>query len=377
MPDRSSQEAAQKTACASCGGGLRICDGRGCRCSVCGAPWLLADVAPPNASQEAATRVLSELLERARQYLAWVDEPQFEPCQRCQGKGYHHGFGENGADPDWCESCGGPGEQTTEPGTWSPDDLLREIVAVLATPPASPSDHRGYNVAQMEGRECPGCGASDGYCLCPKPHGRLCKAFGAGTNSTGRAMDCDCTPPASPAEPEQPATKVLSRLRDRIQAHESYCQFNKPNCDGTDGCRDIELMREAAAVLATPRAPSFKCKARASADPPQDCDWPFCGCDSYAEKVITALEESGKLVATPPASPAEPKGCINCGEANDGGYMGGKGVDEGSIGPFCSQCWELVLNESRPCSDFIRDHEDGRPLAERTTTPPKTGGFRC
>lgn len=54
MPDRSSQEAAQKTACASCGGGLRICDGRGCRCSVCGAPWLLADVAPPNASQEAA-----------------------------------------------------------------------------------------------------------------------------------------------------------------------------------------------------------------------------------------------------------------------------------------------------------------------------------
>jgi len=31
-------------------------------------------------------------------------------CPRCKGKGYHHGFGEHGYDPDWCESCGGPGD---------------------------------------------------------------------------------------------------------------------------------------------------------------------------------------------------------------------------------------------------------------------------
>lgn len=30
-------------------------------------------------------------------------------CFRCQGRGYHHGFGERGHDPDWCEVCGGPG----------------------------------------------------------------------------------------------------------------------------------------------------------------------------------------------------------------------------------------------------------------------------
>ena len=28
-------------------------------------------------------------------------------CSRCDGRGYHHGFGEHGHDPDWCERCGG------------------------------------------------------------------------------------------------------------------------------------------------------------------------------------------------------------------------------------------------------------------------------
>ena len=32
-----------------------------------------------------------------------------EPCRRCEGQGYHHGFGEHGHDPDWCEVCGGSG----------------------------------------------------------------------------------------------------------------------------------------------------------------------------------------------------------------------------------------------------------------------------
>lgn len=37
----------------------------------------------------------------------------------------------------------------------------------------------------------------------------------------------------------------------------------------------------------------FKCKARfnTSAEP-QDCDWPTCGCDHYANKVIEALPRS-------------------------------------------------------------------------------------
>jgi|SRR5580693_1235653 hypothetical protein len=43
---------------------------------------------------------------------------------------------------------------------------------------------------------------------------------------------------------------------------------------------------------------SWKCRARPTADPPQDCDWPVCGCDPYADKVIGALEESGALTST-------------------------------------------------------------------------------
>lgn len=42
----------------------------------------------------------------------------------------------------------------------------------------------------------------------------------------------------------------------------------------------------------------WNCKARASntgGGDPSDCDWPVCGCDPLAEKVIEALAESGKL----------------------------------------------------------------------------------
>ena len=54
------------------------------------------------------------------------------------------------------------------------------------------------------------------------------------------------------------------------------------------------LHRYGEGLMLTPD--QFECKARKSAsDPPQDCDWPFCGCDPYADKVIEAIEESGRL----------------------------------------------------------------------------------
>lgn len=52
----------------------------------------------------------------------------------------------------------------------------------------------------------------------------------------------------------------------------------------------------------------WKCKARAAnmgANDPQDCDWPVCGCDPYADKVIAALQESGKLADAPLREAAE------------------------------------------------------------------------
>jgi hypothetical protein len=72
------------------------------------------------------------LVERVARYLALCDEPEFVECARCKGKGYHHGFGEDGADPDWCEDCGGPGQMLHPDADVSPDDLLREMLAAFA-----------------------------------------------------------------------------------------------------------------------------------------------------------------------------------------------------------------------------------------------------
>jgi polyhydroxyalkanoate synthesis regulator phasin len=46
-------------------------------------------------------------------------------------------------------------------------------------------------------------------------------------------------------------------------------------------------------------AATFTCAARrqgsAGGNDPADCDWPTCGCDEHASKVIAALQESGHL----------------------------------------------------------------------------------
>lgn len=45
----------------------------------------------------------------------------------------------------------------------------------------------------------------------------------------------------------------------------------------------------------------FVCAARrqstSGGNDPTDCDWPVCGCDPYADKVIASLQESGAIVA--------------------------------------------------------------------------------
>ena len=54
------------------------------------------------------TDITDEMVERAyNRFIAANSET--EDCPRCAGRGYHHGFGEHGHDPDWCEICGGPG----------------------------------------------------------------------------------------------------------------------------------------------------------------------------------------------------------------------------------------------------------------------------
>lgn len=56
------------------------------------------------------------------------------------------------------------------------------------------------------------------------------------------------------------------------------------------------------------RAESFNCKARqqgsAGGNTPADCDWPVCGCDPAADRVIASLEENG-IIASPLHIPIE------------------------------------------------------------------------
>lgn len=74
---------------------------------------------------------------------------------------------------------------------------------------------------------------------------------------------------------------------------------------------DFQTPQDAAAMLRSlarqALAPSsWECGARkqgtAGGNDPADCDWPVCGCDPYASKVIASLEERGSL----PTSPAAP-----------------------------------------------------------------------
>ena len=50
-------------------------------------------------------------------------------------------------------------------------------------------------------------------------------------------------------------------------------------------------------TAAPDNAAKWTCKVRAAGltDPPQDCDWPFCGCDEKATEVLEALQEMGLL----------------------------------------------------------------------------------
>jgi hypothetical protein len=77
------------------------------------------------------TTEVPTLIERITRYLALCDNPEFVECPTCKGKGYHHGFGETGRDPDWCSDCGGPGQYPHPDWDVSPDDLLREAFAEL------------------------------------------------------------------------------------------------------------------------------------------------------------------------------------------------------------------------------------------------------
>lgn len=89
---------------------------------------------------ERMARDVDSLIEKAA-----IDVPTL-PCQKCGSKGYHHGFAEDGRDPDWCGVCDGSGfvvdEKEYERRQLAPlIELLRKVHTDALESAAKVADH--------------------------------------------------------------------------------------------------------------------------------------------------------------------------------------------------------------------------------------------
>jgi hypothetical protein len=126
--------------------------------------------------------------------------------------------------------------------------------------------------------------------------------------ANGVLLPCDeagqCVPtpqPSAPAAvlPEPVDVEALSdeQLVELIRGYGSGEMWADP--DVANGLRELQRLRAAlrrvqpAAVRQEPSAWACRVRAAGKVDPPQDCDWPFCGCDEHATKVIEMLVECG------------------------------------------------------------------------------------
>ena len=96
------------------------------------------------------------------------------------------------------------------------------------------------------------------------------------------------------------------------------CGGESPNEATTDPmCPRVrqEMADAILALVGEVERERWKCKASATADPPQDCDMPFCGCDPTFHAVMETLQESGWLPCEEAdrlrAALAEQEGCLD------------------------------------------------------------------
>jgi hypothetical protein len=111
---------------------------------------------------------------------------------------------------------------------------------------------------------------------------------------TTQKKGCETVEHLSPEEMAEWRKKHPGETPD--QAQKGTCNLNSDPHAQTCGCIDWVPAAFVSHELHEGQAEkeSFLCAARHSqADPPQDCNWPFCGCDTHADKVIEALLECG------------------------------------------------------------------------------------
>ncbi len=108
-------------------------------------------------------------------------------------------------------------------------------------------------------------------------------------------------------KPAEDSASAATREQNEQRARNLLREMALPENEGR-----VKLIADAFEVWgfgarpAVPLGDKVLCAAQHSdtgANDPQECDWPFCGCDPKADKVIEAIEESGfKIVRVESAS---------------------------------------------------------------------------
>lgn len=88
--------------------------------------------------------------------------------------------------------------------------------------------------------------------------------------------------------------KLVAALTDLLEAVKAEPAMNQGRKYDQLGIQVNSALD--AAHAASFRTPAWECAGRKQSLPePGECDWPVCGCDPQAGKVIAALQESGAL----------------------------------------------------------------------------------
>jgi len=106
------------------------------------------------------------------------------------------------------------------------------------------------------------------------------------------------SPPASETTPEKLVKQITKRTEEAAHYDDpavslSYDQANRAATLLRTLSAVTRERDEALAKIASERP--RKCAATISTDPPQDCDFPFCGCDPNVSKAMDILAECGWL----------------------------------------------------------------------------------
>ena len=123
---------------------------------------------------------------------------------------------------------------------------------------------------------------------------------------------CDCSKVSTEGQPWQPSAAAGSEREAFYEAAKkchARCELwarTKHNLSSAEQIDELsDIIRQAARAAAPPND-GFLCAARhgdVGANDPQDCNWPFCGCDQRADKVIEAIQESGFKIVPEAAAP--------------------------------------------------------------------------